>query len=568
MKNPKILPFGQWFKVYESAGRNFEKSQRILESRMARGLQRVFEEALQVTQLPKLVPGDPAWEEGDGANALTLDSLEGAVRENYTTLGSEIAKLFLGSGIKLMDVYLRDSESAALLLDAAIIGSWRKTFSKNSPQNEDELYGWLNTPGNFEKFGFKISPATVVDLQGRTKMESWGEAFFPQARGRFQNSSGTSSYGETLKLNDDKRQNLFTLQYSNHTYSYINSYNCINVARGYDDQYKMADMLDDQQALVFTENVAYPKTLYFYSDMLVSEKGPSKNTEDKMIGGAESQKGAVEIAFMQGEDAKDAAGVAIDGNHPKVAEIGEKIKSYLGEKGVIDTMTLTSSASPEWTGPETMADYAGKTTSGTGVPAPGTDFAAKNADLAYRRGVAFQNALTAYLGGHVKANSITVAWKISTDEPGKGRHISYDIATKSESPQVIQVTKFAAGKTSSSRVLGKVNEYNLTWNIPTEWMSKDAQKGLAKDAENAAKSAEIAKQLAGTKIGYMVNIQHKSKPDELVEVKIEKIEGENYFTKDDKGQEIKIENFKDRFKGWTKEQVKNLEKEAKKSSGI
>lgn len=43
MKNPKILPFGQWFKVYESAGRNFEKSQRILESRISRGLTRIYE---------------------------------------------------------------------------------------------------------------------------------------------------------------------------------------------------------------------------------------------------------------------------------------------------------------------------------------------------------------------------------------------------------------------------------------------------------------------------------------------------------------------------------------------
>jgi hypothetical protein len=45
MKDPKILPFGSWFKVYEQAGRNFKKSQQILESRSYRGLQRIFESA-------------------------------------------------------------------------------------------------------------------------------------------------------------------------------------------------------------------------------------------------------------------------------------------------------------------------------------------------------------------------------------------------------------------------------------------------------------------------------------------------------------------------------------------
>jgi len=32
VKNPKILPFGDWFKVYEKAGSNFNKTQRLLES--------------------------------------------------------------------------------------------------------------------------------------------------------------------------------------------------------------------------------------------------------------------------------------------------------------------------------------------------------------------------------------------------------------------------------------------------------------------------------------------------------------------------------------------------------
>ena len=516
----------------------------------------IFEQ--ESTMGTKLNPGDAA---GDLGDTLDVDRLEGTVSENYTTLASTIAKLFLKQNNKLLYDQLKNTETSGLLINSAIIGSWRKTFSKNSPQNVDELYKWLNTAGNFEKFGFKVSPANPIELQGdyRDSGPTTAKQFYPQKRGRF--STEYQSYSTSMSLLPDNRQNLNVGQTINSTVSYINSFNTINVAGGYDDQYKIGDMLDDQQALVFTETVAYPKTLYFYSTASISEAGPSKTTEKQIVGGAESQKGAVEIAFKQGEAGVDVDGVAVDANHPKVAEIGEKIKSYLGEKGVIDKMTLTSSASPEWTGKETMANYAGKTTNGTGAPAPGTDFAAKNADLAYRRGVTFQNALTSYLGGHVKANSITVAWKISTDEPGKGRHIAYDIATKSEAPQVIEVTKFAAGKTSSTSTPGKINEYTLTWSIPTEWMAKDAQKDIAS-------AEEIAKQLTGTKDGYMVKLQHKTKPDEIIEVKIEKIEGGNYFTKNAKGEEVQIENFKDRFKGWTKDQVKALAKEAKSADGI
>lgn len=512
----------------------------------------IFEQ--ESTQLEKLAPGDAT---GDTGDLLDKDRLEGSVSENYTTLASNLAKLFLKANIKAADAQLRTTEGATVLLDAAILGSWRKSFSKNSPQTADELYEWLNTAGNFEKFGFKISEATSIELMGRYAESQPGTAkiFYPQKRGTF--TGDFQSYNTSMSLKPENRQVLSTGQGISQTLSYINSFNTVNTERGYDDQYKIGDMLDDQNALVFTETKAYPKTLYFYSNANISEAGPSKSTETQIVGGVEAQKGATEIAFKQGSADLDASGVKVDASHPKVAEIGEKIKSYLGEKGVIDKMTLTSSASPEWNGGETMANYAGKTTTGTGAPAPGTDFAAKNADLAYRRGVTFQNALTAYLGGHVKANAITVAWKISTDEPGKGRHIAYDVATKSEAPQAIQVTSFAAGKTSASFTPGKVNEYTLTWNIPTEWMAKDAQKEIAS-------SEEIAKQYSTTKVGYKVKLTSKADPNKIVEVEVSKIEGGQITSvKTADGKELPVENAKDRFKGWTDDTVKMVAKEAK-----
>lgn len=50
MKNPKILPFESWFKVYESAGKNFNKSMRIMESKLQNGIQAIYESSISEIQ--------------------------------------------------------------------------------------------------------------------------------------------------------------------------------------------------------------------------------------------------------------------------------------------------------------------------------------------------------------------------------------------------------------------------------------------------------------------------------------------------------------------------------------
>ena len=73
MKNPKILPFGNWFKVYEKAGSNFNKTQRLLESEM------LFEEEGGYGDLGISTPAAGA--DLDYSNLSNLIAMKAAVEE-------------------------------------------------------------------------------------------------------------------------------------------------------------------------------------------------------------------------------------------------------------------------------------------------------------------------------------------------------------------------------------------------------------------------------------------------------------------------------------------------------
>lgn len=238
--------------------------------------------------------------------------------------------------------------------------------------------------------------------------------------------------------------------------AYINSFNLQNWCTGDFTQYDPNKIVNSDRIVDLTaQSPAIIKErgfLYLVGTGATSIEGGERNTTTDMTQGKEAKTGSVAISFTVGKADIDADGVKVDANHPKVQEIGKKITDYLGEAGVIDSMVLTSSASPEFApekgGPKTLADYATKKkpTSGNAAPTSVVDLYDQNAKLAYDRGVNFSNALQQYLGGHLKANSIKVAWKISTDEPGGGRNISYNIATQSVAPKPIEKTSFQEAK--------------------------------------------------------------------------------------------------------------------------
>ena len=331
---------------------------------------------------------------------------------------------------------------------------------------------------------------------------------------------------------------------------YINGFNLQNWAAGNFTQYDPTKILNSNKIVDLTRNgaatIVEKGYLTLVTPATASVEAGSRETTTELTQGEEGKTGAVDIAFTVGKSDIDVSGVRVDANHPKVKEIGDKIIRYLGETGIADSITLTSSASPEYAedkgGPKTLADYATKKkpTSGIAAPAQVVDLYDQNAKLAYDRGVTFSNALIQYLGGHVKANSIKVGWKISTDAPGNGRNISYNIATKSIAPQPIQKTQYQGAKVTVTRGNNTIYIYKIKF-MANAVIGEGTRK--AKAYEDLVKGDVV-------KIKGTVNGVVSDKSKDRKEVTVSKFEDNKMYVKvpakDDTGAVIK-DQFTDKY---------------------
>ena len=377
-------------------------------------------------------------------------------------------------------------------------------------------------------------------------------------------TNGTVEYGVRIKSPGTTRQSSLA-----NICGYINAFNLQNWASGSFEQYDPTKLLDFDRVVDLTSSNRAVLTVEKGFLMLVSPAsssvtGGDRGSEDTLTQGKAAKADSVEISFTVGRADIDDKGVKIDANHPKVKEIGEKIISYLGENGVADSMVLTSSASPEYGAIKNVTGWEKsypKGTSGTSMPAVGTDDASKNSKLAYDRGVVFSTALSQYLGGHVKANSITVGWKISTDAPGNGRNISYNIATQSVAPQVIQKTTYQGAKVTVNRADNGIYVYKVKFNAAA---LVGAGKGKSQPYESLkiGDMIRIKGEIEDPRTGQ---ISYSDKNKDEKEVKVTRVEDNKVYVKVPKkdenkqvieGQFVDKEIVKERYLGLAAKQTK------------
>jgi hypothetical protein len=438
--------------------------------------------------------------------------------EKLNSWEGQLSKIFGKTGIPYSNSKSTATGTAVEreLSSQLLAAAYASLDKKNRPKTFAEFIKWLSDDKNWTDFGIKVGTPEQVDYTKKSNgMATLGKI-------------ETDSTGDILGWEEEERGKL---QGNNVVYvaRYLNGYNLANCAAASWKQYDFASCIDDNTKAftAFKATTEIKNKVVLYTTNVIAETAGGKESTTTTTGGAAAQTGGTEIMFKQGSSDVDKAGVKIDGNHPKVKEIGDAILGYIGEQGVLDSMTLTSSASPEWNGGETMDSYKGKVTSGTGVPAAGTDFAALNAKLAYDRGVAFQNALIAYLGGHVKANSIQVGWKISTDAPGNGRNVTYNIKTKSVSPTPVTKTTFMSGSQTSQNLMGqgKLAKYTITWNVPAKFTSSEEQGA-------AASAKELAELYPTLKAGEEILVYDKKGNEAKLKI-TEIIDGKPSFTRAD-----------------------------------
>ena len=258
------------------------------------------------------------------------------------------------------------------------------------------------------------------------------------------------------------------------TLRYLNTVNLYNFMNGHDSGYNLtASGLTDGAYLDFGKKRKGVKPYFYVGKKIDISKVEDTETggDEKIVGAKTGGEGAMQLSYNNGVSDKDKSGVKIDANHPLVKAEAEKILDLLGEKDYVDSMTLVSSASPVWDNSnQTMELYKkeGKATSGNSDPGEGKDYASNNAKLAYNRGNILAMALKAALGDRLPG-TMDVSWKISTDEPGGGKHAKY---TWNKASDPGKVFKTPAGKvstggdksTTEGTQAGKIYAYKLKFN--------------------------------------------------------------------------------------------------------
>ena len=472
--------------------------------------------------------------------------------EKLMSWEGQLSKIFGKTGIPFSNnkATATGTEIERELSSQLLAAAYASLDKKNRPKTFVDFIKWLSDDKNWTDFGIKIGAPEQVDYTKKGgQMATLGKMNIDSAY-------------DVVGWNEEERGKL---QGNGVMYvaRYLNGYNLANCAAASWKQYDFASCIDDNTKAftAFKATTEIKNKVVLYTTNVIAETAGGKESNTTITGGVSAQTGGTEIMFKQGSADLDKAGIKIDANHPKVKEMGDSILGYIGEQGVLDSMILTSSASPEWNGGETMDSYKGKVTSGTGAPAAGTDFAALNAKLAYDRGVAFQNALIAYLGGHVKANSIQVGWKISTDAPGNGRNVTYNVKTKSVSPTPVTKTTFMSGSQTSQNLMGqgKLAKYTVTWNIPVDFASNEAELyPTLKAGEEILiydKNGNEQKRTISEIIDGKPNI--KTTDGRLVPIELEKKEGVSSF----KGLtlETKAKRAADKGKGMVKKVTKTAD---------
>ena len=259
--------------------------------------------------------------------------------------------------------------------------------------------------------------------------------------------------------------------------NYINTFNLINFAEGNSQQYSdIAACLDDKKVLQLglgAKGVSVSETvLYLYSPKTASVTAAGREEQVTTTQGKAGLNDAVNLAFTPNEFATATTDkgekLPVNGSHPMIQDVANKILAALGEDQQITKMTLVSGASPDWQGKPVPES------NGSGDPSGGklSDATFKtektalgNQWLAWRRGKQFSDALIELLGEkRIAANALTIEWKVSATGAEGGRNLSYVVGSTGVAPKDKTETVFAG---ASYKVGGGVNtyyRYKFTWN--------------------------------------------------------------------------------------------------------
>ena len=337
-------------------------------------------------------------------------------------------------------------------------------------ENQQQIFGAIVRHGQTAKKGFlgifgnksleDVVNATLDSLiAGQSKLTytksivdyniNGTDLSFGFTRGKISNSSAGPI------LTDSKYQKT----YSRIVFllAFCNAYNTKAFETGQGQIILSTRMGDDGYLDLMTAPTIDADNLYLYSQKLLGDKAVGKEvtTTVTQTGGTDAAGGRYAAEFAAGSDQLTPAIQA------EVAKAVDLCVAKFPAGSRPDKFTLTSGASTEWNGKQ-MPKAAG-----TGAVTPSDD-ATKNQDLAYRRGVAFMNALNAGLKakGHPGFDSYEVEWSIGLSGQqanAADRFVDLNISKNAVKPKATETTAIAGTTTGSavSNVRANAQFYEL-----------------------------------------------------------------------------------------------------------
>jgi hypothetical protein len=469
MKDPKILPFGSWFKVYEQAGRNFKKSQQILESRSYRGMQKIFE-ALEPPapgadlKLPNDYSKIFADHRAEFFNLITANREDTNVRK----LINAAKKILEKDG----NIYDKDIVNSNFTPES-YLSIWLAGFTSRNKlsdkQDTGDSYRFQKVP--------KLTFERLVQAGNSqfVREDSYDIALTPGKN----NPNVVATKGKVIGR---KITNLGDDSYSSYTdvKQYINLFNLLNTISDGTATYDGDSIVD---GFLDLETTAYSagslNSVYFYVDTLYQggQVAREESEDENEVGGETELNSQQDIKFKQA--ALPDGAVILETELPKIEKLASDIALKFKGK-TVDTFELFSSASPEYGAIKNAAgweaNYAkyknaeGKITA-MGDPGAGTDDASNNAKLAYERGVSFMKELNAKLNaqGHPGFAKYTIQWQIAASggPANDGRYVDLFIKKNEVKPLVVKTTDINGkvlkdAKTTSGKSESKMYCYHFS----------------------------------------------------------------------------------------------------------
>lgn len=449
MKKSNILPFGDWFKVYESADRNFKKSQALLESK-------IFEKKGGV-DLP-MAGKDLKTNIWDQMSAVKF-------REDYNTI---LAAINANKSNKYVQASI-DEMKKLRAIDKSLF-SLSYASGVTTPEQMLALFIAAMCIESVNNLSAKWMIKNRL-LQGQIEVDrqpDYDIKLTPRSEGGIYTIGRVEDQGAT-KIG---KEGTDSVSVYDRLKKYINQFNLIHFMAG-DSSYDK-DSVGENGYFDFgtvSNSWTYP-TVYADSTYEGGSVARSEEEETEIIGSETAQVGQADIKFQQATLEKGGATI-LPSEAPKIETLAKTIQEKFAGK-TINNFELLSSASPEYGAIKNAQGWESNysKTTGVGDPGAGTDDATNNVKLAYERGVSFMKALNSKLNeiGHPGFATYQIKWQIAAQggPANDGRFVDLQISTNEKKGTVVKNTDvtgkpLTAAKTTSGASEAMLYAYRISF---------------------------------------------------------------------------------------------------------